>query len=287
MLNGRVLSLNCAGGGSRFPIQLGYLKAIKERKLEPDMVFGASVGALLGCFYIQDDLEKAEDLVYNIENSDVYNVNWLDLPRLLWNKNCVFDSTPLKKLLDRYVDYEKLVHAKCRFTISVTNVLESQAEYYSPQDVNEEVFKRLLLASASPPLAFRPVEVFPTTRYSDGGLLSNFNISQAIKRGAQDIILVSPTTKEKNKTTNAVDMFEVLTSVPEYGYLDREIGFIEKINEIQEQFPQLREIKCLVIKPEAPSGIGLLDFTFAGKDRAKLIEDSYLYAKAKLDEFLK
>mgnify|MGYP003390212969 CR=1 FL=1 len=286
MLDSRIFSLNCAGGGSRFPIQLGYLKAIKDRGLEPDMVFGASVGALLACFFIQGHLAQAEDLVYNIENEDVYRTNWLNLPRILWDKNSIYDSSPLKELLDRYVDHEKLVKSKIDFYISVTNLIGSSTEIYSPKDVDEATFKKLLLASASPPLAFPPVEVWPGKFYGDGGLLSNFNLHLAVKKGAQDIILVSPTTKEKSSIKNAGKMFEILTSVPEYGYLERELSFIEKINQVEANFPDLRKIRCLVIKPEQPTGIGLLDFTFARKDRVNLINDAYVYAKGKIENFL-
>jgi predicted acylesterase/phospholipase RssA len=287
MLNDRILSLSCAGGGSRGILQAGYLKAISERNLKPDIIFGSSVGCLNACLYIQGDLDKMEQLWMTVRNEDVYKVNYLMLPALLFKHNAAFNSAPLAKLIDKYIDFEKIKASPIEFVIGTTNLTESKSELFNPKDLDEKTFKRVLLASASPPMAFPPVELKPKTFYGDSGLLNNFGISVGIKRGADYILVLTPTVPEQNKVENVLDMFSILTSVPEYGYLDRELSFIERLNEIQDYVPQLRDIQCLVIRPPGPTGIQLLDFSFAGKNRKELFEGAYAMAHDKLEGWLK
>ena len=110
-------------------------------------------------------------------------------------------------------------------------------------------------------------------QYADGGLINNFAISDSIKSGATTIIVLAPTVREETNIINAKDSFNLLTSLPEYCYLDKDISFIEKINKIQEPFPHLRNIDHILIRPSTPSGIGLLDFDYP--DKHLYIEEGY------------
>lgn len=280
------LSLNLAGGGSRGIAQAAYLQAFVDAKIVPSMVFGSSVGTLNGCLYLQGEMGRLKEMWLSIKTSDVYSINYWNLPGLLTNKNSVFDSSPLKRLIDKYVDHKKIVESGIPFYVGVTNLTNGTSEIYKASDISEEMFKKVVLASASVPLAFPPVELLPGVFYGDSGLTNNWNLAPAVKAGAESIILLSPTANDPNRTQNALDMFQILTSVPEYGYLDREIGYITKLNEYQDHIPEIRDIQLLVIQPPAPLGIDLLDFDYKGKSRKDIMINSYKYAKEKLDSFL-
>jgi len=285
MLNGRVLSLNCAGGGGRGILQAGYLNALADKNIIPDMVFGSSVGTLNACLYLQGDLGKLNELWMSIRTSDVYTVNYLNIFQLLYNKNCIFDNSPLKKLIKKYISYHKVINSKIPFYIGVTNLTYGWSEIYRADKLSEESFYAVVLASASVPIAFPPVELSPGVFYGDSGLTNNFNLRPAISEGADHIILLSPTAKEKNKTKTISDMRRPLTSVPEYGYLDREISYITKLNEYQDSIPDVRDIEVTVVKPDVPTKLELLDFDYRGIDRHKAIEDAKIFALSKLSVF--
>jgi predicted acylesterase/phospholipase RssA len=279
-----MLSLNLAGGGSRGSLQWGMIKALVDKGIVPDMVFGASVGALNACLYLQGDIPAGDRLWLEISNKKVYNFYPWDILSLLINKNHVFDSSPLKKLIDTVIDHKKLLASPIKLQIVVTNLTNWTTEAYSPQDVSEQEFKTLLLASASPPMAFAPVE-FRGCLYADGGVINNYCVGNAVKAGAEKIIVMSPTVREETKVKNELDMFGIMTSLPEYSYLDREILFINKINQLQVAFPDYiaRKIDHILIRPDKPTGLGLLDFNY--KDKQKWIDFGYSLADKALQDF--
>ena len=282
MLGKKKLSLNLAGGASHGIVQLGYLKAVHDLKICPEFVFGCSVGALNSALYLQGDLERLDELWLTLNDEKVYKFHSWTVPLLLVNRNHIFDSTPLKNLIDKYVDFEKLKASKIEYHISVTNATDWKSEIFSPKDLMEEEFKTLLLASASVPGAFPPVE-FRGKMYVDGGLANNWGLSTAVNLGADHILLLAPTPKGKSHFHNIVDILSILTSVPEYCYLARELSAIDKINQIQEQFSDLREITYTLVDNSGDS-IGLLDFNYTGINRKELIKSSYDHAISVLKE---
>lgn len=276
------LALSLAGGGGRGIVQAGYLKAVSQKNIVPDMVFGSSVGTLNACMFLQGNLAQLEELWLSIKTSNVYTINYLNIPQLLLNKNCVFDNKPLKELIDKWIDHKKIIASGIPLYIGVTNLTWGTSEIFRADQLPENVFKKVVLASASVPLAFPPVELLPGVFYGDSGLTNNFNLRPAIGEGADKIILLSPTTREKSKTKTVGDMFSILTSIPEYGYLERELSYIQKLNEYQDSIPSIRDIEVTVIKPETPTGLDLLDFNYSGKNRAAIIEAARQYALSKL-----
>jgi predicted acylesterase/phospholipase RssA len=263
LYNNKKLSLNLAGGGARGCISLGYMKAWNDLKLKADMVWGTSVGALGGCLFQQNELDKLEQMWMTISNDKVYKFHWWTVPQLLLTRNHLYDSTPLKNLIDQLVDHEKIVANPIPFYITATNLTDWTDETYLASDLTEDEFKTFLLASASPPAAFAPV-YFPKTgkMYCDGGITNNFGPAVSIKWGADIIVIATPTVRDASQFENEIDMFSFLTSVPEYCYLARELSYIDLINKIQDPFPNLRYIKHILIRPETPSGISLLNFTY-------------------------
>ena len=271
------LFLNVAGGGSRGSIQLGMLKCVKDLNIVPDEIVCASVGALNGALFVQGDLAKLESLWLGIANQQVYNF----YPWDVLTKNYLLDSSPLKKTIDSVVDFKKLRASKIPLHVVVTNLTDWTTESYTQFDLNEEDFKTILFASASPPMAFAPV-TFRGKTYCDGGIINNMGISNAVLGGATTIIVLTPTVKEETPTRNELDMLNIMTSVPEYCYLDRELTFLDKINQLQAAFPDevAREIKHILVRPPAPTGLSLLDFNYPNK--AKWIQYGYDLAKSVL-----
>lgn len=278
------LKLACcfAGGGSRGIIQAGYAKALIESGRVPDFIFGTSVGALNACMFVQGDADKLYELWTTVKNKQVYQFHFWTIAQLLLNRNHVYDSSPLKELIDKFIDFPRLQDRGLNFQITATNLTDWKTESYGPRDLTEQEFKTFLLASASPPMAFPPVQ-FRGKQYGDGGLINNFNTSNAVKAGADFILILTPTVRDDTKINNMIDMFNILTSLPEYCYLDRELAYLDKINEVQAPYPNLREIKHGVVRPERSSGIGLLDFDMSGIDRVQLMSLSYESARKQLD----
>lgn len=65
-----------AGGGSLGAVQVGMLKALARAGIVPDLVVGASVGAINGAFYAGDPtpsgVERIERIWRGLSRSDVF-----------------------------------------------------------------------------------------------------------------------------------------------------------------------------------------------------------------------
>jgi len=86
------IGLALGSGASRGWSHIGVLKALLAADIEPDVVCGTSVGAMVGGCYLAGNLEKLEDWVRGSSRSDVLrffsfrlaNSAFVDIERLNW-----------------------------------------------------------------------------------------------------------------------------------------------------------------------------------------------------------
>lgn len=276
-------ALSLAGGGARGIISVGYLKAYHDLGLDYDTLYTSSVGTLNGLLYHQGELDKLEDLWLNIKTEDVYTFNFFTALNIFSPKACLFDSTPLFKLIKKYIDYDKLISNPRKLIINTSDFTNWGPYSKEIRDLNRNNYYDFIRASASPPIAFEPI-MFEGRILVDSGMLNNYAITQAIQDGHDNIVMLSPTVREETpKISNIVDMLNLVTSIPPYGYLDREVKSVISINNIIDKInislePDYIKIDLKVVKPDKPTGIELLNFNYK-QDRKDLIQYGYDLAK--------
>ena len=111
------------GGGAKGAYQIGAWKALKEAGIKINAVAGTSVGALNGALICMDELEMAQQMWSNLTYSQVMDVDDTKMEQLIegeapfWEavKDAFHhmseggvDVTPLKDMLDKVVDEEKI-----------------------------------------------------------------------------------------------------------------------------------------------------------------------------------
>lgn len=99
-----------------------------------------------------------------------------------------FDITPLKRLLDQYIDEEKIRNSGMDFGMVTINLSEFRPLYMFIEDIPEGQLTQYLLASAY--LPFFKAEKLGGKRYLDGGFYDNLPYKMLLNRGYKDIILV-------------------------------------------------------------------------------------------------
>ena len=62
------------GGGAKGSYQIGACKALKELGIDFVAVAGTSIGALNGAMVVQDQLDKAYEIWYNITPAQIFNL---------------------------------------------------------------------------------------------------------------------------------------------------------------------------------------------------------------------
>jgi NTE family protein len=275
-----VTALIYTGAGARGILQASFAFAVRDAGIKPDMVFGGSAGALNAAMYQQDDWDLIEKTWLEIRNRDVYESNPLTWVGALTGKASVYSPKPLKRLINKLVDYGKQVNNPRPFTALATNIINRRPVALRVNDAGKkEDIVDFLFASASPPVFFPPVKMLGTY-LSDCGISNNFAISNAVAAGADRLIILRPQPKQlEGPPNNIVQQIGLTISIATEGYLDRELQYVSHLNNVNDE--RYRDIEVVLVT--CPSyGIDLLNFDYPGLDRKELMRNAYNLAKEAL-----
>lgn len=130
-----------------------------------------------------------------------------------------YDPTPVKALLERYIDFKRLKESPVRLMVGAVNVETSELETFD--SYNQEITPDHILASGSLPPGF-PWTTIGDKHYWDGGIVSNTPLDQVIERlgsAGKKVYIVNLYPRKKALPRSLVEV------------MDRrdEIGYSEKI----------------------------------------------------------
>ncbi len=179
-----------AGGGSLGAIEAGMLRALATHGVRPDLIIGASAGAINGAYFAADPtaagVRRLEALWCNLRRSDLFPFSWLSLVALAWRRGHLVPAHGLRRLLEAHLPYRQLEDAAVPIHVVATDLRSGDEVVLSKGPVVEAV-----LASAAIPGIFPSVHV-DGRELVDGGVSNNTPISTAMTLGA-DRIIVLPT----------------------------------------------------------------------------------------------
>ena len=202
-------ALVLGGGGTKGAYQYGAIRALEKLNYKFDIVTGTSIGALNGCLYAQNDLDRLYDLWQNLKMEDILAdkiPDQYDIETLVNNNNLIStffknyvkekgaDITPFKNNIANYFDYDHLMASNIDFGLVTVNYPSLKPEYVLKKDLTRENGCNYLLASASCFPAF-PICHFDNKAYIDGGYYDNCPIELAFEMGADSVVAVDLTTK--------------------------------------------------------------------------------------------
>ena len=194
------------GGGAKGAYQVGAWAALLEAGIKIKGIAGTSVGALNGALMCMDDLREAEKLWDNISWSQVMDIDdtlieqWkardfssLSLHELLAEgkrilKDRGLDITPLKQLIERTIDEDKIFQSDKEFFVTTISLSDRKPLIVNMKEVAEGEMKDMLLASAYLPGFKR--ERLGGKLYADGGGANNVPVDVLADRGYKDIIVI-------------------------------------------------------------------------------------------------
>jgi NTE family protein len=249
-------ALSIGGGGSHGAWAVGAIKALRERGITFDAVYGTSVGALIAPFALLDEISLIETTFARIVTNDIIvNYDPLHVFNLVANE-ALFSSAPLRKLIESAITedvYTRLVNHAGKCTVVSTNLYTGDAEYFSPYSsmigaMSRETFLRCVLASSSQPIIFPSVRIRSDgAEFVDGGVRVVVPSDEAIRDGAD--------------TLYAICLSPVAFPVGDLDYsilakLERTIEiFLREITRQDLESARLRAIdvnaKLIVLRPEA------------------------------------
>lgn len=197
------------GGGALGAFECGAVKALEEQGIYPDIVAGVSIGAInaalvaahprqaaaaLESFWneLAQDTPEMPTEALRRQMASAYTFLWgcppffrprwwwpfpeWDHPQTFWTS--LYDPSPLRNLLNRYIDFPKLKNGPVRLLVSAVNVETAELETFD--SAIDEITADHLLASGSLPPGF-PWTMIDGKPYWDGGLVSNSPLNQVIE----------------------------------------------------------------------------------------------------------
>lgn len=176
------IGLALGSGSARGWSHIGVIKALCEMGIEPDIVCGCSIGALVGASYCAGNLDKLENWLLDLTKLEVAKFFELN-----WSLNGFVDADHLQKFLEKYVCEENLQIEKLEKTFAaVSTDLEKGREiWFSSGPVLQSVW-----ASMSIPGLFPPIQ-HEGRWLIDGGLVNPVPVSLCRALGADLVIAVN------------------------------------------------------------------------------------------------
>jgi len=240
------------GGGGRGAAQLGILRALSERGIEPDACVGTSVGALNAAVVTSRPLPEALDLLERIWASP--------------QTRAVFRAHPVRMLLNRVrrqpwlrgddaigdlVDFaigltEKSTFEELRrpLEIIVTDLLTGE-----PVVISRGRLRDPLRASCAVPFVFRPVQLGDRA-YVDGGVTDNCSLATAARMNPAQIIAVDLTAEPAMPALRRLsEVFERVTAVALHARL---LADFERFS---------KHLPVTLICPRIPNPLRVADFS--------------------------
>jgi NTE family protein len=176
------IGLALGSGASRGWSHIGVIKALSQMGVEPEIVTGCSIGALVGAAYGSGKLDKLEQWLLKLDRLEVakfFEVNW--------SFNGFVDADHMEKFLTTYVcDSDANIEDVAKTFAAVSTDLHSGREIWFTKG---PVFKAVWASIALPGL-------FPPLRYEgkwlvDGGLVNPVPVSVCRALGADFVIAVN------------------------------------------------------------------------------------------------
>ena len=177
-----------AGGGSFGAIQVGMLHALLAQGVRPDLVVGASVGAI-NCAYFAgnptpEGVGLLEQLWCGMKRSTVFPMTLSRIAGVFSRSPSLVDASGLRALIARQLPYSLLEQAALPLHVVATSQLHG-----NPVCLSSGPAVDAILASCAIPAIFPPVLV-GGEYLIDGAIASNTPVMTAVGLGATRLIVL-------------------------------------------------------------------------------------------------
>src|ERR1700690_1078359 len=223
----RVLVLQ--GGGALGSYQAGAFQALCRNDFEPEWVAGISIGAINAAIIAGNEFEKRVDRLkefWELVSSPVpwhpivkgeksrsffnetsaaiiatFGVPGFFTPRLppapLWppgspQSQSYYDTAPLRKTLERLVDFDRINDLKCRLSVGAVGVTTGNFKYFDNFEFRKQGKKigpEHIMASGALPPGFPSIEI-DGEHYWDGGIASNTPLDYVLDAEIRNDLLI-------------------------------------------------------------------------------------------------
>jgi len=177
------------GGANLGATQVGMMRALFERGIQPDHVVGCSVGAINGALIAAEPsltgVDHLELLWRNLDGDAICPAGRINALKLLAKRYGTLESNDgLRQLLEKRLPFRHFEETEVALHVVATSLHSGREQWFT----NGHVIPALL-ASAAIPAVFPPV-VINGEPYVDGAVVNNVPISRALELGCDRVIVM-------------------------------------------------------------------------------------------------
>jgi NTE family protein len=179
------------GGGVLGAVEVGMLRALFEREINPDLILGTSVGALNGAVVARDPSPAALDRLTELWRStsegghEVYGDRRLrTVRRAVSTGTHIYSAGPLKKRLGLELGHVTFEELPIRFQVCAASIERAAEHWFDSGPVVDAV-----MASAAVPGLLPPARV-GDEHFLDGGIVNSIPVGRAVQLGATRIFVL-------------------------------------------------------------------------------------------------
>ncbi|HHS97192.1 MAG TPA: patatin-like phospholipase family protein [Chloroflexi bacterium] len=272
-------ALVLSGGGGRGAYECGVYKYLEEIGWEPDILVGTSIGAVNAASIASGkearDLERAW---LETRTRDIQRF-WRLRP---WRS--IYDTTPWRRTLYRFIDFDRLAQTEKRVLITATEIESGDLRVFDNREV--VLTPDHILASCSIPV------VYPWTRvgdahYWDGAVMANTPLRLAVDAGAEELVVVLLSPVGVRRIPVPRQPWEALAVVLDMALcatFEHDLRQLERVNRLVRAGldPDHREVRCWVITPSRYPGLSRI-LRYDPEVSRELIDLGYADARSALE----
>lgn len=183
-------SLVLSGGGLKGLAHIGVLRALEERGLQPSLVIGVSMGALVAAAWAAGRrVRELEDRALALERGDVFRIAHLDMALRRMLAPAVYRREPLDRILADLVGTRTFRDLERRLLVNTVDINSGHQILWGLPGLDDASVADAVFASCALPGILPPREV--NGRFcADGAIVDNLPVRAAAAVGEGPVIAV-------------------------------------------------------------------------------------------------
>ena len=186
--NGKVAFV-LGGGGHLGAYQVGMLRALLERGIEPELILGTSVGAVNGAIAAADctlaTVERLSSQWCDLERAGVFGGSVLGrLGTLARSRTHAHGVERLRAMLEAGLPVRRIEELSVPFQCVAASIERASEHWFTAGPVVDAV-----IASASVPGLLPPAEI-DGEHFLDGGIVNSIPVGRAVTLGATTVFVL-------------------------------------------------------------------------------------------------
>ena len=190
----RKIGLALGSGSARGMSHIGVIRALQDMNIQPDIVAGCSVGALVGASYATSNLDKLEEWAVAMTESKIRSFLSLN-----FNASGFVNAKKLQELFEHTIGMDSLKFKAMnhKFGAVATNLSNGKEVWLTEGSVHDALWSSMAFPG-----------LFPSVQYEnkwlvDGGLVNPVPVSLCRALGAEVVIAV-------NLNADIINSYEVI-----------------------------------------------------------------------------